>query len=97
MTDLRHRKRLIESADEGLRELLAQLRGHGFISGHGGGFLPPAEKRLFIECLQACAAQYRDCGLGLLAGRVEWLAKQSNLGAAWVKFDRLNAGGCGVA
>lgn len=95
MTNLRLRKQRIESADEGVRWCLSQLREHGFISGHGGGYLPPDQKRIFVESLHECAKTYRAAGLGLLAGRVEWLAKQPDPGAAWVKFDKL--GGCGVS
>lgn len=40
---------------------------------------------------------YVAAGLGLLAGRVRWLAQRANVVDAWEKFDRLNAGGCGVA
>ena len=40
---------------------------------------------------------YRKAGLGLLAGRVRWLAQRENVVDAWAKLDRLNAGGCGVA
>ena len=47
--------------------------------------------------LRATAQHYRDAGLSLLAGRVAWLAQQENVVDAWEKFDRLNAGGCGVA
>jgi hypothetical protein len=47
--------------------------------------------------LRATARYYRDAGLGLLAGRVAWLASRENVVDAWQKFDRLNAGGCGVA
>lgn len=39
---------------------------------------------------------YRAAGLGLLAGRVRWLSQRDNVVDAWAKFDRLNAGGCGV-
>lgn len=47
--------------------------------------------------LRATARYYRDAGLGLLAGRVAWLAQREHVVDAWAKFDRLNAGGCGVA
>ncbi len=40
---------------------------------------------------------YGKAGLGLLAGRVRWLAQRENVVDAWAKFDRLNAGACGVA
>jgi len=41
---------------------------------------------------------YAAAGLGLLAGRVRWLAQASemNVADAWSKFDRLNTGGCGA-
>ncbi len=39
---------------------------------------------------------YRKAGLGLLAGRVRWLTRRENVRDAWAKFDKLNAGGCGV-
>lgn len=51
----------------------------------------------YVRYLTLAARHYRAAGLGLLAGRVEWLAKQSDPATAWAKFDRLNAGGCGVA
>ena len=49
--------------------------------------------------MRLCSASrlYRDAGLGLLAGRVRWLSQRENVVDAWAKFDRLNAGGCGVA
>lgn len=43
------------------------------------------------------AGFYHDAGLGFFAGRVRWLAQRENVRDAWAKFDRLNAGGCGVA
>lgn len=46
--------------------------------------------------LREAAALYRAAGLGLIAGRVWWLSQRDNVVDAWAKFDRLNAGGCGV-
>jgi hypothetical protein len=46
--------------------------------------------------LRNAARCYRDAELGLLAGRVRWLSQRNNVADAWQKFDRLNAGGCGV-
>ena len=49
-----------------------------------------------VHLTTACRL-YRAAGLGLLAGRVRWLSQRENVVDAWAKFDRLNAGGCGVA
>jgi hypothetical protein len=46
--------------------------------------------------LRDAAQFFRDAGLGLLAGRLRWLAQRDNVVDAWKNFDRLNAGGCGV-
>jgi hypothetical protein len=47
--------------------------------------------------LQAAYTFYLAAGLGMLAGRIRWLARQrGSVLDAWAKFDRLNAGGCGV-
>jgi hypothetical protein len=51
-----------------------------------------------------CACHcYQAAGLGLLAGRLTFMARRvaalgerEDVRTAWVKFDRLNAGGCGV-
>ena len=61
-----------------------------------GTFVSAAARGWYYGGLEKAASLYRDAGLGLLAGRVEWLAKAENVRAAWAKFDRLNAGGCGV-
>jgi hypothetical protein len=50
---------------------------------------------------RAAAALYRRAGLGLLAGRLDWLVDavalhDGNATGEWASFDRLNAGGCGV-
>lgn len=61
------------------------------------GTLAPHILATHRKRLRNAAEFYRDAGLGLLAGRVRWLAQRENVVDAWAKFDRLNAGGCGVA
>ena len=51
----------------------------------------------YDRCLRHAHNFYVAAGLGLVAGRVRWLAQRENVVDAWVKFDKLNAGGCGVA
>ena len=58
----------------------------------------------YWQALNRASNAYRDAGLGLLAGRLDYMARRvaalgerENVRAAWAKFDRLNAGGCGVA
>jgi hypothetical protein len=61
---------------------------------HRAGWTDAEHARL----LEGAYGFYLAAGLGLLAGRVRWLARQrGNVLDAWEKFDRLNAGGCGVA
>jgi len=55
-----------------------------------------------LNRVRAAAVLYRRGGLGLLAGRLHWLADavtyhDGNVVDEWASFDRLNAGGCGVA
>ena len=54
-------------------------------------------ERTYMRNLTMAYRLYRKAGLGLLAGRVRWLARRENVREAWAKFDKLNAGGCGVA
>ena len=47
--------------------------------------------------LQGAYGFYLVAGLGRLAGRVRWLARQrGNVLDAWATFDKLNAGGGGA-
>jgi hypothetical protein len=58
----------------------------------------------YWQALNDASVAYESAGLGLLAGRVAFMARRvaelggrENVRDAWAKFDRLNAGGCGVA
>jgi hypothetical protein len=58
----------------------------------------------YWQALNDASVAYESAGLGLLAGRVALMARRvaelgdrENVRDAWQKFDRLNAGGCGVA
>jgi hypothetical protein len=58
----------------------------------------------YWQALNDADNAYRAGGLGLLAGRVAFMARRvaelgerENVRDAWQRFDRLNAGGCGVA
>jgi hypothetical protein len=58
----------------------------------------------YWQALDDASFAYKSAGLGLLAGRVAFMARRvaelgerENVRDAWQKFDRLNAGGCGVA
>jgi hypothetical protein len=88
------RSGLIETGDR----LVARARSMAGNANSGGEFNFGSKARWDYWCDLYCACYcYESAGLRLLAGRVRWLARQSDPGAAWVKFDRLNAGGCGVA
>ncbi len=55
-----------------------------------------------LHRVRAAAVLYRRAGLGLLAGRLHWLADAvtyhgGNVVGEWASFDRLNADGCNVA
>jgi hypothetical protein len=58
----------------------------------------------YWQALNDASVAYESAGLGLLAGRVAFMARRvaelrerENVRDAWQRFDRLNAGGCGVA
>lgn len=78
--------------------LLDNARGMALCYATADGLLAPRILATHRERLRNAAQFYRYAGLGLLAGRVRWLAQASEMNAAdaWSKFDRLNAGGCGV-
>jgi hypothetical protein len=65
-----------------------------FIAQHTG--VPQHCFELFTLCMVDAARHYRAAGLGLLAGRVAYFAYRNDVLSALDKFDRLNAGGCGV-
>jgi hypothetical protein len=57
----------------------------------------------YWQALNDASYAYASAGLGLLAGRVAFMARRvaelgdrENVRDALAKFDRLNAGGCGV-
>jgi hypothetical protein len=52
----------------------------------------------YWHVLNQASNAYRDAGLGLLAGRLDYMARRvaalgerENVRAAWAKFDKLNA------
>ena len=100
MTGLRFRQSLVETADN----RAAEARGLAASHANADGFLPEHWVYEYWQLLNAADNAYRAAGLGLLAGRMAFFARRvaefgdrENVRLAWVKFDRLNAGGCGVA
>ena len=98
--DILYRARLIERGDY----LVAEARRMACRHSSEHGFLPQEQSYGYWEVLNASDNAYRAAGLGLLAGRLAFLARRGaefgdleNVRDAWAKFDRLNAGGCGVA
>jgi hypothetical protein len=66
------------------------------------GTLNKQQRWQHLHRVRAAAVLYRRVGLGLLAGRLHWLADNvayhdGNVVDEWALFDRLNTGGCGVA
>ena len=100
MTSVRFRQALVEKGDRRVTEARQMVRHYA----SGQGFLPQALVYEYWQVLNDADNAYRAAGLALLAGRVAFLARRvaefgdcENVRAAWAKFDRLNAGGCGVA
>ena len=100
MKRLRFRRPLIEKGDRHVAAARQIVREHASVC----GFLPQScVYEYWLELNEADNA-YRAGDLGLLAGRLAFLARRvaefgdrENVRDALVKFDRLNAGGCGVA
>lgn len=95
----RHRTQLVEQGDKCLSDARRMT-----IWANAAGELPNAYWWDFWHFLKGAEERYRLAGLGLLAGRVAFMARRvaelrerENVYAAWAKFDRLNAGGGGVA
>jgi len=100
VTSVRFRQALVEKGDRCVME--ARQLAQTYASGHG--FLPQGWVYEYWQVLNDAGNAYRAAGLRLLAGRVAFLARRvaeygdcENVHVAWAKFDRLNAGGCGVA
>lgn len=100
MNHLQDRQALVAKADRAVAEARQIVRGNA--STHG--FLPQSCVYEYWQWLNEADNAYRAAGLGLLAGRVAFLARRvaefgdrENAVDALGKFDRLNAGGCGVA
>jgi hypothetical protein len=95
-----HEKRLcnIRTADELLDAARDAVKKHA----RPDGTLDADAGRWHLYRLRAAASCYRNAGLGVLAERVTWLADSVTYHGGivvdeWAFFDRLNAGGCGVA
>lgn len=90
-----HRQRLVAQADKQIEQARRMTA-----CANADGELPDG---LWYECwqhLNAADNGYRSAGLGLLAGRVAFMARRvaeyrerENFHVAWARFDRLNAGG----
>lgn len=100
MKHLRYRQALVEKGDRAVAEARRIVRDNA--SPHG--FLPQPCVYEYWQSLNEADNAYRAAGLGLLAGRVAFLARRvaefgdrENAVDALGKFDRLNASGCGVA
>jgi hypothetical protein len=94
-----HRKSALSFAD---RRLGDARRAAALASDTGE--LPDGDWWDYWQALNDASVAYESAGLGLLAGRIAFMARRvaelgarENVHAAWQKFDRLNAGGCGVA
>jgi len=97
--DVLYRARLIARGDYFVAEARQLACRHS--SEHG--FLAQEQAYEYWEVLNAADNAYRAAGLGLLAGRLAFLARRvaefgdlENVRDAWRKFDQLNAGGRGV-
>lgn len=100
MTSVGFRQALVEKGDRRVTEARQMARHYA----SGGGFLSQGLVYEYWQVLNDADNAYRAAGLSLLAGRVAFLARRvaeygdcENVHVAWAKFDRLNAGGCGVA
>jgi hypothetical protein len=95
-----HERRLwnVRTADELLDAARDAVTRHA----RPDGTLDAEAGRWHLYRLRAAATCYRNAGLGVLADRVTWLADSVTYHGGgvvdeWRFFDRLNAGGCGVA
>jgi len=98
MMMLSERLAALRLADEMLDAARAVVARHA----RPDGTLDKQYRRKHLHRVRAAAVLYRRVGLGLLAGRLDWLADTvshhcGNPVDEWGFFDRLNAGGCGVA
>ena len=91
----RNRRRLVDAADKRIEEARWMMRW-----ANADGELPHAGWYECWECLGKAERLYRLGGLGVLAGRVAFMARRiaeyrqrENFHVAWARFDRLNAGG----
>jgi hypothetical protein len=82
---------------------LGEARRASALAGDAGE-LPDGDWWDYWQALNDASVAYESAGLGLLAGRVAFMARRvaalggrENVRVAWQRFDRLNAGGCGVA
>jgi len=82
---------------------IAEARRLAYCYASEHGFLPQEQLGNYMGVLVAAEINYCAAGLGLLGGRVAFFARRvaqagdrENVRDAWRKFDRLNAGGCGV-
>jgi hypothetical protein len=96
-----HPERLaaLRLADELLDSARAVVARH---ASPDGTLDEPHSRGRHLNRVRAAAVLYRRVGLGLLASRLDWLADtvtyhDGNVVDEWAFFDRLNAGGCGVA
>ena len=95
---LNERLSTLHVADELLDAARALVARHA----NPDGTLAKEHRGQHLHRVRAAAALYRRVGLGLLAVRLDWLADtvtyhDGNVVGEWALFDRLNAGGCGVA
>lgn len=100
MKVIRFRQALIEKGDQHVAAARQIVREHASVQ----GFLPQGWVYEYWQVLNEADNAYSAAGLGRLSGRVAFLARRvaefgelENVVDAWDKFDRLNAGGCGVA
>jgi hypothetical protein len=94
------RQALVQKGDRLIAEARRMIRDYA--TEHG--YFPQAWVYEYWLLLNEADNAYRAAGLGLLAGRVAFLARRvaeygvrENARDSLTKFDRLNAGGCGVA
>lgn len=99
MTTVENRRAALSFADRRLAEARRLAR-----RADAGGELPDGEWWDYWQALNDASFAYSSAGLGLLAGRVEFMARraaalagQENVRATLAMFDRLNAGGGNVA
>jgi hypothetical protein len=91
----RNRRRIVAQADKRIEEARRMM-----VWANTDGELPDAGWYECWQCLADADNLYRLAGLGVLAGRVAFMARRiaeyrerENFHVAWARFDRLNAGG----